>query len=530
MKSRTSSCNARVFKKDLTRFAPTWVEYSAGLLIVYYFLLRGDGDIAHDGTGNEFLSWFAWVNAAYGFICGVNLFGYLTDPRECNTVHAFPIRREEYFLVHTVAGFLMALVPNAIFILLNIPLASHSLLPHFIGMMLEFVFFFGLAIFCMFLTGRKFAAATLFGLFNGLSILIYWAVEVIFLPSLPGVRLNYEAFHIFMPLLKMMQEEGQMTILLAYAAAGLGLMIASLFLYRRRKLEFAGDFIAVKWLTPVFLVALSVACGCVLGAFGTLFGYETSYVVLGLGLVIGYFTGQMLLKRTIRVFNLKSLGGAAALVAVIFASIFITLLDPFGRVQYVPDDNDVASVQIRHYEGNEYFYETTDLAVIADVTDLHGDILATNEFDPEYHYEGENIHLTYRLKNGQTVIRYYNAPGDTENRVCFYLSQPEITLGVSTVEELKKQCSSINISAYDRDHDENQEMTLYGDDADALLEVMFRECREGRMEPYRHSDTREFYITTTFRNNADNYWFYVDVPESAADTVTMIEELLKKDQ
>lgn len=525
MKSRTSSSKFRVFKKDLTRFAPTWVEYSAALLIAYYFILRGDGDIAYKGSWNEFLSFFAWVNAAYGFICGVNLFGYLTDPRECNTVHAFPIRREEYFLVHTLAGFLMALVPNAVFILLNIPLAGGSLVNHFVGMMLEFVFFYGLAIFCMFLTGRKFAAATLFGLFNGLSMLIYWAVYVIYLPSLPGVVLDYEAFLIFTPLMKMMQEEGQMTILLAYAAVGLGLMIGSMLLYRRRKLEYAGDFIAIKWLTPVFLVALSIAVGCVLGAFSSLFDEDFSYFLLGFGLVLGYFTGQMLLKRTIRVFSLRSIGSAAVLAAVVFLSIFVTELDPFGRVTYVPDSNFVSSVEIRRYEGNQFFYEATDPAVIADITDLHGGILATEHHDVEDAIVGEYIHLTYRLKTGQTIIRYYRAEEPLAERVRFYMSQPEIQLGVSTVEELKKNCAALSISHYDQGTDEYRDFSLYGNEADALMEVLFRECREGKMEI--SSVTQDSVASISFRDASRNYWQYVDVPESATDTVAMIEKLLK---
>ena len=91
MKSRISSCDLRIFLKDLTRFAPVWVEYSVFLLVVFYFIWGQEWDIT--GKYSWFLDLFAFVNAIYGFIVAVGLFGYLADPRECNTVHAFPVRR-----------------------------------------------------------------------------------------------------------------------------------------------------------------------------------------------------------------------------------------------------------------------------------------------------------------------------------------------------------------------------------------------------------------------------------------------------
>lgn len=529
MKSRTSSSKLRVFKKDLTRFAPIWAEYSVLLLIIYYFLLKGDGDLSRDADITLVL--FGWINALYGFVCAVGLFGYLTDARECNTVHFFPIRREEYFLVHTLAGFLMALVPNAVFFLLNIPLASGNLIPLFLFTMLEFVFFYGLAIFCMFLTGRKFAAATLYALFNWLSLLIAWAVDVIYIPALPGVQLDTESFILFVPLVKMMSDSSsQEKYILIYAVVGFGLMIASLFLYRRRKLEYAGDFLAVKWLTPVFIVAVSIACGCVLGAFQSIFnGGDSVFFLLGIGLVVGYFTGMMLLRRTIKVFSLKSIGGAVALTAVIFLSIFVTELDLFGWVEYVPEGNQVSSVQIRRYSGSPE-YEVSDPAVIADVLALHDAILDTGTYDPNNTYGNDGIHLTYKLKNGRTIVRCYQVlDQELTNRIHYYFSQPEIVLNVSTLEELKANCRYLRVGSNTNGYDNYEYDVPTGADLDAMLETLFRECEEGKVSPYRYDYTS---LTTTYisLDYKDNSYFFIDVPNTATDTLAMIRTLMEKSQ
>ena len=537
MKSKTSSCNMRIFKKDLTRFAPIWVEYSVLLLIIFYFLWSEDGDIT--ARYSWFLGIFAFVNAIYGFVCAVGLFGYLSNPRECNCVHTFPNRREEYFVVHLVSGLLMALVPNLVFCALNIPLAQNgSVLYTFMGMMLEFLFFYGLAVFCVFLTGRKFAAATIYALLNWISLLIYWAVDVIYLPLLPGVQLNMDVFFRFCPVIQMSFEDlinfnvwhgtdpGQLKAFVLYAAVGVGLIVSSLFLYRRRKLEYAGDFLAIKSLTPVFIVAISIAFGCALAAFGSILFDQTPYLLLAFGLLVGYFSGMMLLRRTVRVFRLKNLIGAATVVAVIFGSIFTTAMDPFGRVYHVPETEQIASVEIRQHETYSDVYKTEDPAVIADILQLHSDILDYGKLNGIYRQE--RYHVTYRLKNGTTLIRYYWVQSEELlDRVHFYYSQPEFLMDVSTLEELLEHCYYIDIDDY-RDDMQSKDIHLTDkEEMKPLLEVFFRECREGKMSEYSEVLENHFYIGIGLEyGQADTEHFWLYIPKTATDTIAVCEEFI----
>lgn len=533
MKSRTSSSKLRVFKKDLTRYAPVWVEYSVILLILFYFLWNDSVDIIY----NSFLSVFAWINALYGFVCAVTLFGYLTDPRECNTVHAFPIRREAYFGIHLCSGLLMALVPNLVFSLLNIPLVDDgNVLVFFAGTMLQFLFFYGLAIFCMFLTGRKFAAGTLYGLLNVLSLLIYAAMETIYLPMLPGVVLNSDGFFNFCPVLRMSfsnitileswygQSSQQVLVTGIYALIGLGLMGLSLVLYRKRRLEYAGDFLAVKWLSPVFVAAVSLACGCALAAFGSLL--TGSYLLLlAIGLIVGWFTGKMLLHRTIKVFDRRSIVGVVAVLAVMFGSIFATKTDPLNWVGYIPDTQDVASVEIRRYEREDNRYESDTPEVIADVLALHEAILEQEEFTG---LSGINYYVTYTLDSGRKVSREYTLnTRETTDWGFYYYSQPEYLLDVETLAELKEKCSFVCV------RNNTQEVVLEA--YDEFLEVFYRESTEGKMGNSNVLSSECFYLEIMLTHGSyiqngytmyDTEYYYIPVPYTAVDTLELCRQIM----
>ena len=98
--------------------------------------------------------------------------------------------------------------------------------------------------------------------------------------------------------------------------AGLGLL-----LYRRRKLERAGDFLAIRGLEPVFVVICSVAGGVFLYALSEAFGFAVDYFLMGLGVVVGFFGSQMLIKRTVRVFRKKTFLAIGVLAAAVPASL-----------------------------------------------------------------------------------------------------------------------------------------------------------------------------------------------------------------
>lgn len=526
MKSRTSSSNWAVFKKDLTRFAPVWIEYSIVLAIIAWFLHEeGSRYFESDGV----IALFSMINLFYGFVCAMSVFGYLHDSIECNTVHAFPIRREAYFGLHLNAGFWMGFLPNVLFCLCLLPLGGDEIGSLFFGMTIQFTFFYALGIFCMFLTGRKFAALTLYGLFNFLAPLVQWAVTTLYLPKLPGIWIDETVFNWFYPMFQFMINQGPMEdcvgIFSAYGLAGLGLIFLAFLLYRSRKLEYAGDFLAVKGLTGVFLAAVSFTCGCILAAISQeLFGEQPTPMLI-FGLLVGWFTGLMLLHKTVRVFQPRRVVGAAAIVAVVLGSLWLVELDLPGRVYHIPAAEDVKRVHIgMNYSEWADSYETEDPEVIADILQLHEEILEQPNFLGG-HSGYESCFLTYELANGRKLMRWYEVwDSEAYDHLQFYYSQPEYLLDVRSFEEFKAQVGECGLAVYTSRNEIHRNVT--GEDLDKMMELFWQDCVAGHMS---RGNIKNQYpqIDLGWEMKNKDYYIYVSVP-SSTETYEFCMELYKK--
>lgn len=537
MKSRTSSSDLTIFRKDITRFAPIWLAWTAVLLFVWYLMY----DMDADPTGNYayFHSCFGnWASAVYGFVVAVNLFGYLSDPRECGMVHSLPIRREKLFLLHFLAGLVMELIPVTLFVAGLIPLAwQNSLLGLYGSMLLQFWFYFALAVFCVFLTGRKFAAAVVYGLLNFLGFFAYLGLDILYLPLLPGVHIDTSVFLEFCPPVSMLFRVSDMDVweylewteyiryLGVFALVGLGLVAASVVLYRRRRLEYAGDFIAVKWLQPVFIAAVSVACGCVGAVMGDTF-FDVNYIVLLiLFLVIGYFAVLMLINRTARVFSLKKLAGLGCVLALMLGSLWITAQDPLGVVGYVPKPEQVERVEFYEYDFEGDCYYTEDPEKIAELIALHEDILDCGPYTDSAYLE--RAYFLYHLTDGTTVRRgYYVMNLELAQRSAFYHSQPESMLGVATLDELLDRLVSVDIER-SGSTEEYSYFSLSKADAQELMTLMFDECRAGVMvSASQEWDNTYCYLYITLddpdaRNGSGydtNSYYFFNIPTTAEQT------------
>ena len=118
-------------------------------------------------------------------------------------------------------------------------------------------------------------------------------------------------------------------VLGAYAAVGTVFAGLALLLYRKRRMETAGDIVAIEGLKPVFKVCASLAGALGLASFltDTLYYVDTSGIkglatlclLMVIGGIIGWFIAQMLVEKSIRVFDHGWKGiGAMRLVFVVF--------------------------------------------------------------------------------------------------------------------------------------------------------------------------------------------------------------------
>ena len=506
MKSRTLSCEQTVLVKDITRFAPSWILYSIFLLLMFMVCNQNGGDwwtasyLA--GTGR----YLAIINIIYGLINAQLLFGDLFQSRMTNALHALPLRREAWFGFHLLAGLLFALIPNLLF-MLGMLLACPGVpsLPGlwFATAMGQYLFFFGLAIFCMICVGSRFAGVIVYGLVNFGSLLVLWMMEELYVPLLPSVRLVENNFLRFCPVVwatmnppytynigKMEQivtvyPEG-MTYLGILAALGLVLLVLGLLLYRVRQLESAGDFLAVPWLKPVFLVMyslmLGVGCQWILGALT-----GTDWVYLIIGILIGYFTGQMLLMRTTRILTKKTFLGLAVLLGGLGLSLWITWLDPLGVKAWVPEPEQVSKVSL-NYE------DTDDPEMIEQIVALHQDLVSYEGTPDSWNGHAVSVNLTYTKADGSQAGRYYvTSNGAHIAALAQILSHPDFVIGdlLDIWDE-----AWLHIAVEDGN---GKDIILSREKWAELKEVLLKDCEAGTMA--QHYDVHN--------NMSPVYWFHI---------------------
>lgn len=440
MKSKTSLFNPVVFRKNMTRFAPAWVLYTIGLFMIMFMVLNDSGvpeGFAQDlGTA---ISFMALLNLFYAFLWAQLLFGDLYNSRMCNALHAMPLRRETWFVTNVTSGLVFSAVPNlavTMFCMLFTGRLWLAPLLWFVATVLQFLFFFGTAVLSSYCVGNRFAMLLVYTILNGFSVIAYWLVNAFYAPQLYGIEVSDELFLRLCPVLQLMNrfdyfqvysprwdghsvlEEvvvvgGDWAYIGICAAVGVVYMACALILYRRRNLECAGDFVTVKWLSPVFLLLYTFCGGAMCHAFFSLFWGEENMVFLVIGLAVGFFTGKMLLERTVRVFRLKTLARFGILLLVFLFSVLLTSLDPLGITRWVPETEQVKRVSFYTGAGRHQGNTGNDPERIAQLCTVH-------RHGVEYRHEGLNgkadvkLYLTYTMKDGSQRSRNYYIDVDTE--------------------------------------------------------------------------------------------------------------------
>ena len=528
MKLRTSSSDMTILKKDITRFAPAWVLYIVASLLTLLLIVQFDtGYYLAEIVATSAIP-MAFCAFCYAFLVAELLFGDLFNARLCNALHAMPMRRERWFGTHVTAGILFGFVPHLIFAVLSGLMMGElwkTALLWMLAVDLQYLFFFSLAVFSMLCVGNRFAAAMVYGLLNFLSLIAAWFIDTLYLPMLYGLELDISLFELLCPLSQMLDSYqlidvsrtraneaapwiykvscGEGWLYLAVCAViGVLLLLAALAFYRRRKLESAGDFIAVQALEPIFLVLYTLTVGAMLHILSNIFADEVSYIFLTAGIAIGFFTGQMFIKRTIRVFSKKTFLGFAVFALVLWGSLGLTKLDPLGITRWIPQTDEVESVTLQ-FRSSYYGTITLDEAEeIEDMRYVHAKALENRihlDYDYSSYYRAEDgtrhpvaqIVLSYKLKNGATAQRHYPIAVDTVagERLRRYFSSREFVLGLDleTAEEYVNKFYFMEVDSH-QVLDDAQKI--------GLMEAILADCDAGNMVQvgeFHDDETTSFY-------------------------------------
>ena len=445
MLSKTSC--SKLLRKNLTRFAPLWALYGLFLMLCIAICISGNGlDYWFVANFRGMMNTMPIFSCGYAFLTANLLFGDLYTPRMCYSLHAFPVKRDILFKANVTAGILAAVVPNGIFALVCAPLLAQAPVPgaaalawwFFLASTLGYLFFFGTAVLCAMLAGNRLGHAALYGVVSLGGGLAYFLVDTVYTPMLYGVLTPGRPFKLLSPVVYMVDrvplidltcESKRVGSILEYsgtytlssgwgymagmAALGLVLMGAALWLYRRRALEKAGDFLAVPHLDSVVLVALSLCAGTVFTAVGSTIDRKLSLLFLAVGMVVGWFAGEMLLKRTTRVFRGKAFLGFGALALALAVSLGLTKLDVLGIEDRIPDSGKAERILLDgSIQLNPEDYElvrTFHSQALADrVTDADRESNMREDSPRIYSYT-----ILYELGGGKDMRRNYSVKEGT---------------------------------------------------------------------------------------------------------------------
>ena len=473
MKLRTSYFNSAVLKKDITRFAPVWGLYTLFMLMVVFLLNESHSSPERfANSAAEIMLPMGIVNFVYAGICGLLLFGDLFNTRMCNMLHAFPMRREGWFLTHCASGMLFCLIPNLLGTLMAAVMlqryAYMALL--WLGLMLlQYLFFFGAAAFSAMCAGNRLGAAAMYGILNFLAVLVTWLVMTFYEPFLFGIELDMGKYADLSPVVAFSHGNYVSTTygkiegfcfegfyaadwIYLFVSAGVGvvLLILAMLIYRARKLESAGDFVSLEPVGLVFLIIYTLCAGAVMYYAADLIAESARYVFLLIGFGIGFFTGRMLLEKKVNVFRGKNLLAFGAMLAMLGITVGLTWLDPLGITRYIPSAGQVAGVTIgpaQHYTMSAT-YELTQPEDIQAMTQIHKQLLNSRKS-----YGDIEQCLRYQMKDGTILERkYYMDADSTEAQILKgYYSRWQCVLRTEDVDELLNTAHSIEFYSYRED-------------------------------------------------------------------------------
>ena len=570
MRTQTSYFNTTALRKDLTRFAPLWGLYTLALLCGLMLISGGNSEGSYylaDNFANLHIV-MALVNVVYAFLMAAVLFGDLFNSRMCNGLHALPLRREGWFAVHTVSALLSSAVPTAVMTLVALPLLMRSnvenawQLPLYFWAFsnLQFLFFFATAALAAQCVGNFVGMGLLYLLINLGALLVREFVNSMFTPLLYGVITPTVGFWFLSPVAMMMEQplfdlewtHESLTVpvetftfapsehwgyLLGCAGLGLVLLVAACLLYRRRKLETAGEFVALPWLAPVAAVCFAVL-GCAVFHFVYIFALgidgTPNYVFAFVGLVVGWFAGQMCLQRTARVFRVRTAAGAAVMAAVLGVSLVAVKMDILDIQTSVPDADEIVSASLNegYYPGNAVCKTPEDieqvrtfhrLALEQDLTkqelDQEREALFqehNNNWEDYYASYRENVSLSYQMKDGREISRQYNIRLDSEAGEILRRQTSRLDVAVSLTEMAengqrmrpenaqqlleqvcKPQAISIEGHTLDREY-------LTEENVRALFEAIIADCQAGNL-----SQLSYFHPLTKIQNSAQSEDYYM---------------------
>lgn len=471
---KTSIFEPTLFKKNIRRFMPLWISYffiwililSAAILNVgvsesaleaQSSLENLDKLIRGLAQGAEGLLGFAFM-----IISAVLVFSFMQNENSTVFISSLPLRRGNIFFTSALSGIVPIIIANIVvftlmlLLSLSMELKIASALVYWLwASSLISLGYYGIAVFCCNVTGNAAAAAIIYVILNFAATVVYIAfifVANFFLFGFIGSELNEAAVISLSPPVKLaaMPLFGLISdfvstdlYLIVFALTALALIIVSSVLFKRRRMETAGEFISQSCLRPIFKVCMGLGSALVLGVlfysifFGKLRGGMSFALFLLCALAaaaIGYCVGEALLEKKLGRFRSKKSNLLFAAVLIVVAiSVVLLNADVTGFEKKLPEPGNVESVSVM--AGGLSVNNSEDADVINEAVKLHKLITESEAESLDRNDESSfGIDIIYKLKNGSTLRRNYRFSYDSNGD---YSDLPEVLKALERFMNLK---------------------------------------------------------------------------------------------
>ena len=366
--------NKAVYKRALSRFWLIGAAYAA----VLCFLTLMCGRYFNFDTKEiaEYVSYSILSNltrreivaaAVAAVVMAIAVHGWMFRKTSAAYIAALPVTREALLISSMLAALTLLILPCIIAMLVSLLLYGGGLLwtPYLLcsaaAAVLMNIAFFGLASFCTVFTGNAAVLPALYVIalygFVGIEVVTRYIAEFL----LFGVRGTGWELAILSPLYYFSKNyvgsySYAIPLTAIYAAAGVILAGLAAIFFRHRRMEAAGEVVAVPVLRPIFRWGLAAvgSLGMALLTLKTVFNVgsyaagngstpaRVAVLLLAMifGAAVGWFGADALMRKTLRVFD-RHWKGLGVFCALLCALVIGGKLDMFGVERYQPDVDEI---------------------------------------------------------------------------------------------------------------------------------------------------------------------------------------------
>ena len=471
MKSKASyfSISVPLIKENLRRF---WAIPVLAFLVYFlsgiFPILMSYGHLNNmaryiEMSLNNQQPFYMMAHLMFPIITAVIIFRYLQSVSSVSVMHSMPFTRSKLYNSGYVSGLILILVPILLngLILLAISKPVYSQYGTETGLFINpvnlftrsdilnwiwvsiviVIVIYAVSVFAGIVTGNSLMHFAMAGFFNFLIPALYAIFIAYFSHYLYGFDTSGSWLEVCMdisPFLNAIESGGEFGIgvTIYYLITFLLLYVITGFLYQKRKLEHATDSLAFGFMEPIICFLIAFLGMTMLGFYFDVLGESELYMYAGLvaGTIIFFTFGQMIVKKTPRIFNIRSLRsfGIYVLIAIVF--IVCLNVDATGFERRVPSPKSISSFTFtdsfnynystyKHYlySNNALNLEFKDPENITAITALHQTLIAMkNSFEKiQYNTYNSSFKIEYNSGSAFPMNRRYNI--DYE----FFRSSPE---------------------------------------------------------------------------------------------------------